>query len=214
MSRDDIRFHPAVAALYDPIQVYFERFQAPPHRTYLANGLEGTVLEIGVGTGAMVPYYEDTVEDGTRIYGVEPDPGMWRRSQAAIEERDVPMEVICGRGERLPFDDGTFDYVLECGLFCSVPSIDTVLDEIGRVLEPDGEFRFFDHVRSNGLLGYSQDALTPLWRRIGGNCHLDRRILPTLEENDSVRIETVERRRVGHWPIRTFVRGTATPVKR
>ncbi|MEY7850155.1 class I SAM-dependent methyltransferase [Natrarchaeobius sp. A-rgal3] len=212
MSKSEIRFHPTVAALYDPVQIYFERFQAPAHRTYLADGLEGSVLEIGVGTGAMVPYYDSESDPAVDVYGVEPDPGMWRRAQATVAEHDVTMTVISGRGETLPFADETFDYVIESGLFCSVPSIDAVLEEIARVLKPDGEFRFFDHVRSEGLVGRSQDALTPLWRQIGGNCHLDRTILKTLEESEFVRVESAERRQVGHWPIRTFVRGIATPA--
>lgn len=208
MSKTDIRFHPVVAALYDPVQLYFERFQAPEHRQYLANRLEGNVLEIGVGTGAMIPYYEE----GTVVHGVEPDPGMWRRTRQKAAESEISMELVCGRAEALPYEDETFDYVIESGLFCSVPSIEPVLEEIHRVLVPNGEFRFFDHVRSGGIVGRSQDALTPLWRTIGGNCHLNRRVQPVLEECSLICVEEIDHYPVGYWPVRKFVRGSATAI--
>lgn len=212
MPRTDIRFHPVVAALYDPVQCYFERFQAPGHRTYLADGLNGRVLEIGVGTGAMLPYYEQVASERVVFHGVEPDPGMWRRTSRALDDHEVSMELLSARVEALPYDDDTFDYVIECGLLCSVPSIDEAFEEIHRVLKPEGEFRYFDHVRSDGFVGKSQDALTPLWRRIGGNCHLNRRIHPRLDACSFFEVEEGERLSVGHWPIREFVRGTATPA--
>lgn len=211
MSTPDIRFHSVVAALYDPVQHYFERFQAPAHRRYLANGVDGTVLEIGVGTGAMLPYYENGAHTGRVIHGVEPDPGMWRRTREKIARSELAMELLSGRVEALPYQNDTFDYVIESGLLCSVPSIDMALDEIQRVLAPDGEFRFFDHVRSAGLVGRSQDVLTPLWRRIGGNCHLNRQVQPILEARSDFRLEALEHHPVGYWPIRTFVRGIAVP---
>lgn len=209
MATADIRFHPIVAALYDPVQVYFEHVQAPEHRRYLADGLTGRVLEVGVGTGAMLPYYEAAIGEAANVHGVEPDPGMWRRTLSKLDEYDVEMELVSARAESLPYDDGTFDHVLEVGLLCSVPSIEEALAEIRRVLAPGGEFRFFDHVRSDGAVGRSQDALTPVWRRFGGNCHLNRRIRPTIEGTDGFRIREVDRPTVGYWPIREFVRGVA-----
>lgn len=207
MAGDDIEFHPVVAALYDRVQWYFERVQAPEHRAYLADGIDGQVLEIGVGTGAMVPYYEP----GTTVYGIEPDPGMRRRARERAADSDVDLRLVSGRGEALPFETGAFDYVVECGVFCSVPSMDAMLAEIARVLRADGEFRFLDHVRSDGLVGRSQDALTPLWRRIGGNCHLNRRVRPLIESSERLRLTAFDRPTIGYWPIREFARGTATP---
>lgn len=210
MAGDEIGFHPVVAALYDPVQWYFERVQAPEHRAYLAAGLDGRVLEIGVGTGAMLPYYEGEIESGADIHGVEPDPTMWQRAREKIADSTVDMRLVSARGESLPYEDDSFDYVVECGVFCSVPSIPPMLSEVARVLRDEGEFRFLDHVRSDGLVGRSQDALTPLWRRIGGNCHLNRRVRPLLEMSDRLTLEEFDRPTIGYWPIREFARGTAT----
>ncbi|WP_459194831.1 class I SAM-dependent methyltransferase [Halosimplex sp. J119] len=209
MAGDDIRFHPAVAALYDPVQSYFERFQAPEHRAYLAAGLDGRVLEIGVGTGSMAPYYAEAFGSSAALHGIEPDPGMRTRARETFAENGLDVSLVSGRGERLPYADDAFDYVVECGVFCSVPEMEAMLAEIGRVLRPSGEFRFLDHVRSDGLVGRTQDALTPLWRRIGGNCHLNRRVRPVIEASDRLRVVDIDTHTVGYWPIREFVRGTA-----
>ncbi|WP_226005240.1 class I SAM-dependent methyltransferase [Natrinema salinisoli] len=211
MSGGDIEFHPVVAALYDPVQWYFERVQAPKHREYLAAGLEGRILEIGLGTGSMVPYYEASLEHGATLHGLEPDPTMRQRARETIADSTVDMALVSGRGESLPYETDAFDYVVECGVFCSVPSMEPMLAEIARVLRDDGEFRFLDHVRSDGLIGRSQDFLTPLWRRIGGNCHLNRRLRPLIERSEHLTLAEFDRPTIGYWPVREFARGTATP---
>jgi SAM-dependent methyltransferase len=211
MGDETIRFHPAVAAVYDPVQAYFERVQAPPHRRWMAGGLSGDVLELGVGTGAMVPYYAEQSEP-PRLHGVEPDPGMYRQARATLSDHDVAMALTSARAEALPYAADSFDAVVEFGVLCSVPDVPTALSEVARVLGPDGEFRFFDHVRSAGLVGRSQDLLTPLWRRVGGNCQLNRTVGALLGDADGLAVEDHERLTVGHWPIREFVRGVAVPA--
>lgn len=209
MADEEIRFHPAVARIYDPIQVYFERVQAPPHRRTLAAGLSGDVLEVGVGTGAMIPYYAEHADDSLDLHGVEPDPGMYRRARETAAAHGVRIDLVCARGEHLPFADDRFDAVVESAVLCSAPDVPAALSEVARVLAPGGEFRFFDHVRSPGLVGRSQDVLTPLWRRVGGNCHLNREVAPSIAACEGLTIQSLERPTVGHWPIRDFVRGVA-----
>jgi ubiquinone/menaquinone biosynthesis C-methylase UbiE len=209
MTGNQIQFHPLVAAIYDPIQWYFERYQAPKHREYLARGVDGKVLEIAAGTGAMLPYFERYGASTAQYHAIEPDAGMWRQLQEKLPEQDIDVAVVSARAESLPYEDNSFDCIVECGLFCTVPSITASLEEIHRVLKPEGEFRFFDHVRSEGPIGVTQDWLTPLWRKIGGNCHLNREIAAEIENFEPLNVETLGHHNVGHWPVRRFVRGRA-----
>jgi len=206
------RFHPWIARLYDYINLYFEHSQAPPHREYLARDLSGVVVEIGSGTGTMLPYFEAAGFSG-RYYGVEPDPEMRRQSTARLRETTFPGAILGGRAERLPLADDTVDTVVASCVFCSIPDIRGALSEIARVLAPDGEVRFFEHVRSPGLVGRSQALLTPVWRRFGGNCHLDREFLPEVESHPDLTLAEAEYHTTGHYPIREFVRGHAGPVE-
>jgi ubiquinone/menaquinone biosynthesis C-methylase UbiE len=54
------------------------------------------------------------------------------------------------------------------------------LGEIRRVLKPDGTYRFIEHVRGHGFQALAQDAVTPIWRRLGAGCHPNRRTLETI----------------------------------
>ena len=204
-----IRFHPWIARLYDHINFYFEHRQAPRHRQYLASECSGIVLEIGPGTGTMIPYL-DGDEPPTAYYGVEPDPGMRRQAKSALSDATFDGEIVEGRAERLPFTAGSIDTVVVSCVFCSIPDVGRALSEIARVLAADGEFRFFEHVRSSGVVGRSQDYLTPLWRRLGGNCHLNREFLPAVESHDELVVREAEYHTTGHYPIREFVHGHAT----
>lgn len=208
---ESTRFHPWIARVYDYINLYFEHSQAPPHRQYLTRELSGIVLEIGAGTGAMFPYIESAGTLGT-YYGVEPDPGMRRQSRAKLGEMTFDGELIAARAERLPFSDDSIDTVVASCVFCSIPDVASALSEIARVLDVDGEFRFFEHVRSPGIVGRSQEYLTPLWRRFGGNCHLDRKFIPWVDAHAALELTEAEYHTSGHYPIREFVRGRASPA--
>lgn len=208
-----IGFNPVIARLYDYINFYFEHRQAPPHREWLADGLSGVVLEIGPGTGTMIPYFEAESELAT-YYGVEPDTGMRRQTVQRLDQSSLHGAVVTGRAEQLPFPDGSVDAVVASCVFCSIPDLVAAIAEVARVLDTDGEFRFFEHVRSPGLVGRSQDALTPLWRRLGGNCHLNRAFVPDVRDHTALVLTEVETYTTGHYPIREFVRGRATPGNR
>jgi ubiquinone/menaquinone biosynthesis C-methylase UbiE len=160
----------------------------------------------------MLPYLQGD-HAPTRYYGVEPDPGMRRQSEAKLAETAFDGEILAGKAERLPFATGSIDAVIVSCVFCSVPETETAIEEISRVLDSSGEFRFFEHVRSSGIVGRSQDYLTPVWRRFGGNCHLNREFLPEIENHASVELSEAGYYTSGHYPIRKFVRGCAVPSK-
>jgi ubiquinone/menaquinone biosynthesis C-methylase UbiE len=103
-------------------------------------------------TGAMLPYYRDRGET-CRVTGIDPDPNMLDRAQAKSDELGIAVDLVSGRAESLPFEDGRFDVVVASLVLCSVDDLDMALAEIERVLVPDGEFRFSEHVRSHGLRG-------------------------------------------------------------
>lgn len=208
---NSVRFHPWIARLYDYINVYFEHRQAPAHRAYLAEGLSGTVVEIGAGTGTMLPYLER--EAGSlSYYAIEPDRGMREQATARLASASFDGDIVAARAESLPLVDDCADAVVVSNVFCSIPDVDRALGEIARVLAPDGEFRFFEHVRSDGLIGRSQDLLTPIWRRAGGNCHLNRSFLPRVADHPAFTLVDAATHTAGYYPIREFARGSARPA--
>ena len=118
----------------------------------------------------------------------------------------VPAALVLARGQQLPSPDGAFDTVLATLVFCTVPDVPAALAEVRRVLRPGGVLLFLEHVRSGRpRLAALQDALTPLWRRCFGGCHVNRDT-PRALRDGGFALEILERWYGGLW-----VRGTARP---
>jgi ubiquinone/menaquinone biosynthesis C-methylase UbiE len=156
--------------LYDLMAGRAERAGIGERRSVLLADLEGDVIEIGSGTGASLPYYERAA----RVVAVEPDESMARRLPDKIAEASVPIEVMSAHAEELPFPDESFDAAVFAFVLCSVQAPARVLEEARRVLKPRGKLVLLEHVRGDGRVARWQERLTPLHRKLAGNCHLNR----------------------------------------
>ena len=204
--------HPIYARLYDRLNRGAETSLFPPHREYLTADLRGSVLDVGIGTGSMVPYYADARARGDRfdLHAVEPDPHMRQQAMAAAETADVPVEFVNARAERLPFSRDSFDIVICSLVLCSVADLEMALSEVRRVLIDDGEFRFFEHVQSAGTRGTVEALVSPLWRPVVGGCHIDRRTHERIEQRFAIlEMETLDIGTIETFPVNRFVRGRA-----
>jgi ubiquinone/menaquinone biosynthesis C-methylase UbiE len=197
--------HPLLAAVYDPATAAFERWALREHREYLVRDLKGSVLDLGAGTGATFPYLADC--EGVTVEAIEPDPHMRRRATAKATDVGLDVEIHDARAEALPFSDGAFDAVVASMVFCTIPDVETALSEVARVLKPGGEVRFLEHVHADGWRGRVQTLSAPLWRRVAGGCHLDRRSGSTLAAADDFDVVEIERLDLGVTPVWPFVRG-------
>ena len=205
-AEDDVS-HPIFAAVYDAL-LPLENRVFGPHREYLANDLSGRVLDVGAGSGGMFEYVATAVSEGTIEYhAVEPDPHMRKRAAAAAAETGVDVHLRDGRAEALPYADHSFDVVLSAVVFCTVADPAAGLDEVARVLKPGGEFRFFEHVGADGFRRTVQETLTPIWKRAGGGCHLDRDTVERFVAHDAFSVIEVERTGDGAFPAAPVLRG-------
>jgi ubiquinone/menaquinone biosynthesis C-methylase UbiE len=160
------------SALYDRCFKASEEAGLRDMRRDLLGGARGRVLELGAGTGLNLDLYPDSVEDLTLT---EPDPHMIKQLRRRAAESSRKAEVVEAGAERLPFNDDSFDTVALTLVLCTVPDPRTALEEIKRVLKPDGQFLFLEHVRSPepGLAKW-QDRLEKPWRFLGDGCHCNR----------------------------------------
>lgn len=199
--------HPLFARLYDPVTWLFEQAVFPRHRRYLARDLSGTVLDLGAGTGAMFPYFADV--DGATVHAVEPDPHMRRQAERAARDAGLGVALVDADASRLPYDDGAFDVVVASMVLCTVPEFGAALDEVARVLAPSGEFRFFEHVRADGVRGRLQDLAAPAWHRVAGGCHLNRETGRLVDDHPALDLVECTRLGAGFALVNPFVRGAA-----
>jgi len=182
--------HPRFARMYERISAEAERRGTAEHRQRALAGLSGRVIEVGAGNGMNFSHYTDAV---TEVVAVEPEDRLRTMAQKAAEKAQMPVRVVAGHATALPVEDAGFDAAVASLVLCSVSDVPAALAELRRVLRRDGELRFFEHVRSTkpwfALLEY---AVTPLWSRIGGGCHLNRDTAAALRAA-GFRIETLDR---------------------
>jgi ubiquinone/menaquinone biosynthesis C-methylase UbiE len=135
----------------------------------------GDVLELGCGGGINMEFY-----DPSRISsfsGIDPSPKLLDMSRAAAAARGISGDIRGGVGEAMPFDDAQFDTVVTTFTLCSVDDQAAVLAEIRRVLRPGGRALFLEHgAAPDAGVARWQRRIEPVWKRIGGNCHLTRPI--------------------------------------
>lgn len=194
---------------YDALNRQLDRKGFGERRARLVGSLEGDVLEIGAGTGLNVPHYRSA----RRLVALEPDGAYGRLLRERASAAGLPVEVVEGRAESLPFPDESFDHAVTSIALCSVDDLDAALAEIRRVLRPGGSLVFLEHVRGDGRLGRWQDRLTPLQRRLADGCHLNRDSESAIARA-GFHLEEVERFALplGHPLIRPAIQGSA--VKR
>jgi ubiquinone/menaquinone biosynthesis C-methylase UbiE len=160
------------SALYDRCFKSAEEAGLRDLRRAVLTGARGRVLELGAGTGLNLDLYPLDVSDLTLT---EPDPHMVKQLRKRVAELGSAAQVVEAPGEKLPFEDDSFDTVVVTLVLCTVPNPTVTLTEVKRVLKPNGQFLFLEHVRSPepGLAKW-QDRLEKPWRFVGDGCHCNR----------------------------------------
>jgi ubiquinone/menaquinone biosynthesis C-methylase UbiE len=135
----------------------------------------GEVLEVGIGSGLNLSFYSSEVQ---RVYGVDPSIELQRKARQRAADSPTKVEFLSQSAEApLPLTRASIDTVVVTWTLCSIPNAAQALQEMKRVLKSNGHLIFLEHGRAPdpGVVAW-QDRLTPLWKRIGGGCHLNRKI--------------------------------------
>lgn len=161
-----------MSLIYDPFLWMGETAGMRGRRHALLADARGRVVEIGSGTGLNLAHYPDDVSE---LVLTEPEPGMRRRLAQRLQRHQCAAQIIDAPAEHLPFDDRSVDTVVSTLALCTVGDPARALREIARVLRPDGQLLFIEHVRARSRwLAACQDALFRPWRGFGGGCHCNR----------------------------------------
>lgn len=155
------------------IQMSMHQAHFEPYRRRVTSAARGRVLEIGVGSGLNLPLYPPDAN----IVGLDPSAKLLAMARAVAAGQSRPIELIEGTAESIPLPDHSVDTVVTTWTMCSIPNLPAALSEVRRVLKADGRLLFAEHGRSReSSVERWQNRLTPLWKRIGGGCHLNRPI--------------------------------------
>ena len=149
---------------------------APPilkQREKVVPRAQGRVLELGIGMGLNLPFYDATRVES--VTGVDPAAELRAIAQAAPRDPRLAVHVEAGTAEALPFADASFDCVVCTFTLCSVNDPARALSEARRVLRPGGRFLYCEHGLSpDQEVAKWQRRIEPIWKAIAGGCHLTR----------------------------------------
>jgi len=135
----------------------------------------GDVLEIGIGSGLNLSLYSSDVR---RVYGVDPSLELQRLARKRAAGRPVTIDFISQAAEEpLPLRDESIDTVVMTWTLCSIANPSKALQQMKRVLKLTGRVLFVEHGQAPDRdVAVWQNRLTPNWKRIGGGCHLNRKV--------------------------------------
>ena len=161
----------------------------------------GRVLAIGVGKGSHLPYYTAAAQ---QVVALEPCAKVIERAEKRLKtqarQNKLGIDLACfefvrGGAEHLAFEDNSFDTVVACLVFCTIPDAQSAAREVFRVLKPGGRLWFFEHVRyPPGGLQRVQDFINPAWKVFACGCQLNRET-ETLFRNTGFTYNSIERYR-------------------
>ena len=140
-------------------------------RRQLVPRARGEILELGFGAGANLAHYDPAKV--LRVRGVEPSAAMRNRARAVPSH--VPVELLPGCAEALPYPDDSFETIVCTFTLCTVNDPSGALREARRVLRPGGGFLYAEHgLAPEPSVVRWQYRLDPVWSALAGGCHLTR----------------------------------------
>jgi ubiquinone/menaquinone biosynthesis C-methylase UbiE len=150
MPTSNLQRYQRIAAFYDLLDLPFERRRYRALRPLLFQGLDGRLLDAGIGTGRNCEFYPPAAI----VSCIDSSPAMLARAHdrcpiLAAAGRLYQMDVTA-----LAFPSASFDAAVASFLFCVLPDDTQVsaLSGLGRVVKPGGLIRLLEYVRPQAAL--------------------------------------------------------------
>lgn len=151
---------------------------------------EGRVLEIGMGSGINIPYYDPNKVE--MVWGLEPSEGMRQKARKNLKKAHFEIEWLDLPSEEIPLEDNAADTILLTYTLCTIPDWQSALEQMRRVLKPNGKLIFCEHGQApDESIQKWQKRINPTWKKIAGGCNLNRPI-PQLLTHSGFRIEKMD----------------------
>ena len=152
--------------------------------------VEGKVLEIGIGSGLNLPFYDKSKID--ELWGLDPSEELSDMAKKVADSENIEVNFISSGAEEIPLPDKYFDSVLITYTMCTIPQVARANREIKRVLKTGGKLIFCEHGEApDENIRKWQKRINPFWGKLAGGCNIDRKI-PTLIQNSGFEIVELE----------------------
>ena len=151
---------------------------------------EGVVLDIGIGSGLNIPFYNKSKIN--YLYGLDPSKELIDLAKSIAKENQLEVDFLQCSAESIPLPDRSIDTVLITYTMCTIPDVALSNSEIMRVLKDDGKLLFCEHgLAPDKNIAKWQKRINPLWGKIAGGCNLNRDI-PKLISSSGFKISNME----------------------
>ena len=151
---------------------------------------KGIVLDIGIGSGLNIPFYNKSNID--HLYGLDPSVELLKIAKPLAKKNELEIEFLQCGAEAIPLTDQSIDTVLITYTMCTIPDIKLSNSEIMRVLKPEGKLLFCEHgLAPDKNIAKWQRRINPIWSKIAGGCNLNRDI-PKLITSSGFKISNME----------------------
>ena len=152
------------------------------------------VLDIGVGTGAILPYLAKQLGQDGKVIGIDFSQKMVNMANERIEKEDITSKAkaMVADGTKLPFPDNHFDAIIATFAFTSFPEPEKAIRECARVLRPGGIFSILDTGKPPGRKHQFRYRYlkTVMWRAGYTDISLD---IPKLVKKTGLKVSKIER---------------------
>ena len=143
---------------------------------------EGKVLEIGIGSGLNLPFYDKAKID--EIWGLDPSEELSEMAKQVADKESMEVKFISSGAEDIPLPDNYFDTVLVTYTMCTIPEVQRANQEIRRVLKDDGKMIFCEHGEApDQNIRKWQNRINPFWGKLAGGCNINRNIPSLIQES-------------------------------
>ena len=152
---------------------------------------EGKVLEVGIGSGLNLPFYDKAKID--EIWGLDPSEQLSEMAKQVADEESMEVKFISSGAEDIPLPDNYFDCVLVTYTMCTIPEVQRANQEIRRVLKDDGKMIFCEHGEApDQNIRKWQNRINPFWGKLAGGCNINRKIPSLIQDSGFDIIEMEE----------------------
>ena len=155
-------------------------------RKKIVPNANGTILEIGIGSGLNIPFYNFSNID--KVYGLDPSVELCEKAMIKAKELNVNIDFLINGAEEIKLKSNSIDTVLITYTLCSIPNPDDALKEIKRVMKSNANILFCEHgIAPDIKVSKWQNRINPLWGKLFGGCSINRDI-PKILNNSGFKI--------------------------
>ena len=159
-------------------------------REKIVPNASGTVLEIGIGSGLNIPFYNISKID--KIYGLDPSIQLCKKAIKKAEKINMNIDFLFEGAEEIKLKSNSIDTVVITYTLCSIPNPMDALKEIKRVIRSDGNILFCEHgIAPDIKVSKWQNRINPIWGKLFGGCNINRDI-PSIISNSGFKVQNLE----------------------